>query len=71
MEGLNLISTFAEFKELKSIDRPTMMSVLEDVFRTQLEKMYGEDAQFDIIINIHNRLSRPWKTPQLRFRSKR
>jgi transcription termination/antitermination protein NusA len=52
MEGLNLISTFAEFKELKSIDRPTMMSVLEDVFRTQLEKMYGEDAVFDIIINI-------------------
>ena len=52
MEGLNLISSFADFKEQKSIDRPTMMSVLEDVFRSQLEKMYGETADFDIIINI-------------------
>ena len=52
MEGLNLISPFADFKEQKSIDRPTMMSVLEDVFRTQLARMYGETAQFDIIINI-------------------
>ena len=52
MEGLNLIGTFAEFKEQKNIDRPTMMSVLEDVFRTQLIRMYGETAKFDIIINI-------------------
>ena len=51
MEGLNLISTFAEFKELKNIDRPTMMSVLEDVFRNQLIKMYGTADNFDIIIN--------------------
>ncbi|HON54979.1 MAG TPA: NusA N-terminal domain-containing protein, partial [Bacteroidales bacterium] len=52
MEGLNLVSTFAEFKELKNIDRPTMMSVLEDVFRNQLIKMYGTADNFDIIINI-------------------
>ncbi|MBO5803886.1 MAG: transcription termination/antitermination protein NusA [Bacteroidales bacterium] len=52
MEGLNLISTFAEFKELKNIDRPTMMSVLEDIFRTQLARMYGSSDNFDIIINI-------------------
>ena len=52
MEGLNLVSTFAEFKELKNIDRPTMMSVLEDIFRTQLAKMYGTADNFDIIINI-------------------
>ena len=52
MEGLNLISTFAEFKELKNIDRPTMMSVLEDIFRSQLIKMYGTADNFDIIINI-------------------
>ncbi len=52
MEGLNLISTFAEFKELKNIDRPTMMSVLEDIFRTQLARMYGTADNFDIIINI-------------------
>lgn len=52
MEGINLISTFAEFKELKNIDRPTMMRVLEDVFKSQLAKMYGSADNFDIIINI-------------------
>ncbi|MBQ5517368.1 MAG: transcription termination/antitermination protein NusA [Bacteroidales bacterium] len=49
---VNLISTFAEFKELKNIDRPTLMSVLEDIFRTQLARMYGDADNFDIIINI-------------------
>ena len=49
---VNLKNTFNEFKDLKSIDPPTMMSVLEDVFRAQLAKMYGETAEFDIIINI-------------------
>ncbi len=52
MEGLNLSGTFAEFKDLKNIDRPTMMSVLEDIFRTQLARMYGTADNFDIIINI-------------------
>jgi N utilization substance protein A len=52
MENLNLIETFSEFKELKSIDRATMMSVLEDVFRSMLLKMYGSADNFDIIINI-------------------
>ena len=52
MEGLNLSSTFAEFKEGKNIDRPTMMSVLEDIFRTQLARMYGDADNFDIIIII-------------------
>jgi len=52
MENLNLIETFSEFKELKNIDRVTMMSVLEDVFRGLLLKKYGSDENFDIIINI-------------------
>ena len=52
MENLNLIDTFSEFKELKNIDRVTMMSVLEDVFRSMLLKQYGTDEGFDIIINI-------------------
>jgi len=52
MEGLNLVSTFAEFKDQKNIDRATMMGVLEDVFLSQLKKMYSEDSDFDIIINI-------------------
>jgi N utilization substance protein A len=52
MDTLNLIDTFAEFKELKSIDRATMMSVLEDVFKNVLQKTYGTDENFDVIINI-------------------
>lgn len=52
MENMNLIDTFSEFKELKNIDRTTMMSVLEDVFRSILQKHYGTDDNFDIIINI-------------------
>ncbi len=52
MDSLNLIDTFAEFKELKSIDRATMMSVLEDVFRNVLQKTYGTDENYDVIINI-------------------
>lgn len=52
MENLNLTEPFSEFKELKSIDRATMMSVLEDVFRSMLIKYFGTDENFDIIINI-------------------
>ena len=52
MEGLNLVSTFAEFKDQKNIDRATMMGVLEEVFLSQLKKMYSENSDFDIIINI-------------------
>ncbi|MGC9470855.1 MAG: transcription termination factor NusA [Bacteroidales bacterium] len=52
MDNLNLIDTFSEFKELKNIDRATMMSVLEDVFRNLLMKKYGTDENFDVIINI-------------------
>jgi N utilization substance protein A len=51
MENLNLIETFSEFKELKNIDRATMMSVLEDVFRNLLLKKFGSNDNFDIIIN--------------------
>ena len=52
METIDLKSAFAEFKETKGIDRSSMMSVLEDVFRTQLAKTYGSADNFDIIINI-------------------
>ncbi len=52
MENVNLIDTFSEFKELKNIDRPTMMSVLEDVFRGMLTKRFGSADNFDIIVNI-------------------
>src|SRR3989339_363422 len=52
MESINLIDTFSEFRELKSIDRTTMMSVLEDVFRSVLIKRFGTDENFDVIINV-------------------
>ncbi len=49
--GINLVESFSEFKEFKNIDRATMMRVLEDVFRNILKKKYGQDANFDIIVN--------------------
>ncbi len=52
MDTANLFDTFSEFKELKSIDRETMMNVLEEVFRKSLIKHFGTDENFDIIINI-------------------
>jgi transcription termination/antitermination protein NusA len=52
MENMNLIDTFSEFKELKNIDRATMMSVLEEAFRSVLIRQFGTDENFDVIINI-------------------
>ncbi|NPA45066.1 MAG: transcription termination/antitermination protein NusA, partial [Chlorobi bacterium] len=52
MANLNLIDTFASFKENKDIDRATMMSVLEEVFRATFEKQYGTSDNYDFIINI-------------------
>jgi len=52
MENINLIDSFAEFKELKNIDRATMMSVIEEVFRSVLIRQFETDENFDIIINI-------------------
>ncbi len=51
MNSLELIDSFSEFKQMKNIDRPTMMKVLEDVFRTLLRKKYGDVDNFDIIVN--------------------
>ncbi|MDG5800471.1 transcription termination factor NusA [Marinilabiliaceae bacterium ANBcel2] len=51
MEHINLIDTFSEFKELKNIDRVTLIRVLEDSFRSVLVKLFGTDENFDVIIN--------------------
>ena len=51
MENLALIDSFSEFKDDKLIDRPTLMAILEDVFRNALKKKFGSDENFDIIIN--------------------
>lgn len=48
---INLVDTFSEFKAGKNIDRPTMVRVLEDVFRTLIRKKYGTDENFDVIVN--------------------
>ena len=51
MESINLIESFSEFKDVKNIDRATLMSIIEDVFRSMLLKKYGSDENFDIIVN--------------------
>ncbi len=65
MESINLIDSFSEFKEFKNIDRPTMMSILEDVFRSALGKKYGSDENFDIIINIDKGDLEIWHNRQI------
>lgn len=50
-ETVNLIDTFSEFKELKSIDRSTLISVMEESFRSVITKMFGSDDNYDVIIN--------------------
>lgn len=50
-ETINLVDTFQEFKELKNIDRSTLISVLEESFRSVIAKMYGSDANYDVIVN--------------------
>jgi len=51
MASINLIEAFQEFKDAENIDRPTMMKVVEDVFKTLLRKKYGSDENFDVIVN--------------------
>jgi len=51
MASINLIEAFQEFKDAESIDRPTLMKVVEDVFKTLLRKRYGSDENFDVIVN--------------------
>ncbi len=48
---MNLVETFSDFKAGKNIDRPTMVRVLEDVFRTLIKKKFGSDENFDVIVN--------------------
>ena len=50
-ETVNMVDRFAEFKELKNIDKTTMISVLEESFRNVLAKMFGSDENFDVIMN--------------------
>jgi N utilization substance protein A len=65
MEHAALIESFAEFKEFKNIDRPTMMGILEDVFRNMIIKKYGSDENFDIIINIDKGDLEVWRNREI------
>src|SRR5213595_508657 len=51
MASINLMEAFRDFKDAENIDRPTMMKVVEDVFKTLLRKKYGADDNFDVIVN--------------------
>jgi N utilization substance protein A len=58
---MNLVDSFSEFKGSKNIDRPTMVRVLEDVFRTLIKKKYGSDDNFDVIVNTQNGDLEMWR----------
>jgi transcription termination/antitermination protein NusA len=60
-----LIQSFAEFARTKNIDRPTIIAILEEVFRTMIRKKYGTDTNFDIIINPDNGDLEMWRTREI------
>ena len=62
---LNLVDSFSEFKEFKNIDRETMMSILEDVFRSMLTRKYGTDENCDVIINIDKGDLEIWRNREI------
>jgi len=62
---MNLVDIFSEFKSNKSIDRPTMVRVLEDVFRTLIKKKYGSDENFDVIVNTENGDLELWRVREI------
>ena len=65
MEVENLIESFSELKEVKNIDRETMMNILEDVFKAVLDKKYDEEGNFDVIINVDKGDLEIWKNRQV------
>ncbi|MEM8582677.1 MAG: transcription termination factor NusA [Bacteroidota bacterium] len=62
---INLVETFSEFSAGKAIDRPTMVRVLEDVFRTLIRKKYGTDENFDIIVNTQKGDLELWRVREI------
>ena len=62
---MNLVDTFSEFKAGKDIDRPTMVRVLEDVFRTLIKKKYGSDENFDVIVNTQKGDLELWRVREI------
>ncbi|HOY04694.1 MAG TPA: transcription termination factor NusA [Saprospiraceae bacterium] len=62
---VNLVDVFADFKTGKNIDRPTMVRVLEDVFRTLIKKKYGTDDNFDVIVNTNSGDLEIWRVREV------
>ncbi len=62
---MNLVETFSDFKEGKNIDRPTMVRVLEDVFRTLIRKKFGSDENFDVIVNTQKGDLELWRVREI------
>ncbi len=60
-----MIESFAEFAKFKNIDRPTMMRILEDVFRTMIRKKWGTDENFDIILNVEKGDLEIWRNREI------
>ena len=60
--NINLIDSFQEFKEFKNIDRPTVISVLEEVFRSMIRRRFGTDENVDVIVNPDNGDLEIWRT---------
>ena len=65
MHSGDLIESFAEFAREKNIDRPTMIAILEDVLRTMIRKAYGDDHNFDIILNAESGDLEMWRTREI------
>ena len=62
MSNINLIDSFQEFKDFKNIDRPTVISVLEEVFRSMIRRRFGTDENCDVIVNPDNGDLEIWRT---------
>jgi N utilization substance protein A len=62
MDKINLVATFSEFKELKNIDRESLMSILVNVFKNMLKKKFGENANFDVSVNVDKGDLEIWRT---------
>jgi transcription termination/antitermination protein NusA len=65
MDSAVLIDSFADFAKTKNIDRPTMIKILEEVFRTMIRKKYGTDENFDVIINPESGDLEMWRTREI------
>ncbi len=65
MHSGDLVASFSEFAREKNIDRPTMIAILEDVLRTMIRKKYGDDHNFDIILNAESGDLEMWRTREI------